>query len=75
MASGMIKSFDRTGGHGYVLSDDGELLFVHRGSFTVDTDRPPAPGQRVAFERQLGGMGAQAVEVTVTSAGAGDQPS
>jgi len=75
MASGIIKSFDRTGGHGYVLSDDGELLFVHHGSITVETDRLLAPGQRVAFERQLGGMGAQAVEVSATMADSGSATS
>jgi cold shock CspA family protein len=62
MAHGIVKSFDRAGGHGYIVSDDGETLWVHRGSIT-GPGLPLEPGQRVGFDRQLGGMGAQAVEV------------
>ena len=62
MAHGTIKSFDRAGGHGYVLSDDGETLWVHRGSITGE-GLQLVPGEPVVFDRQLGGMGPQAIDV------------
>jgi cold shock CspA family protein len=62
MARGIVKSFDQAGGHGYIVSDDGETLWVHRGSITA---RPQelVPGQPVVFDRQAGGMGLQAIDV------------
>lgn len=63
MAHGIVTSFDRAGGHGYVQSDDGESLWVHAGN-VVDDSRTLVEGQRVEFVRRLGGMGAQAVDVT-----------
>lgn len=62
MANGTIKSFDQAGGHGYILSDDGETLWVHRGSIT-GVGLALVPGESVVFARQMGGMGAQAVDV------------
>lgn len=62
MAHGIVKSFDRAGGHGYIVGDDGETLWVHGGSL-VGKARSLTAGQRVAFDRQVGGMGPQAVEV------------
>ena len=62
MAHGTIKSFDRAGGHGYVLADDGETLWVHRGSITGE-GLQLVPGEPVVFARQLGGMGPQAIDV------------
>jgi cold shock CspA family protein len=73
MARGIIQSFDLPGGHGFILSDDGETLFVHRGSIDAEADSMLAPGRRMAFERQLGGMGAQAVEVRPTDADADER--
>lgn len=61
MSRGTIKSFDQAGGHGYILSDDGETLWVHRGS--TGEGLRLVPGEPVAFDRQIGGMGPQAVEV------------
>lgn len=67
MAHGTIKSFDRAGGHGYVLSDDGETLWVHRGSITGE-GLQLVPGEPVVFDRQIGGMGPQAIDVTSADA-------
>ncbi|MGZ4381365.1 MAG: cold-shock protein [Gaiellaceae bacterium] len=61
MPHGTIKSFDQAGGHGYILSDDGETLWVHRGS--TGEGLQLVPGEPVVFDRQIGGMGPQAVEV------------
>ena len=63
MALGIVTSFDRAGGHGYVQSDDGETLWVHAGD-VVGESRALVEGQRVEFVRRFGGMGAQAVDVT-----------
>jgi cold shock CspA family protein len=63
MARGTVKSFDRAGGHGYILSDEGETLWVHRGSVT-GAGLELVPGQAVVFDRQEGGMGVQAIDVT-----------
>lgn len=62
MTNGTIKSFDQAGGHGYVLSDDGETLWVHRGSITGE-GLQLVPGEAVVFARQMGGMGLQAIDV------------
>jgi cold shock CspA family protein len=67
MAHGTIKSFDRAGGHGYVLSDDGETLWVHRGSVIGDGLQLVA-GEPVVFARQIGGMGPQAIDVASADA-------
>jgi cold shock CspA family protein len=61
-ARGTIKSFDEAGGHGYILGDDGETLWVHRGSIT-GVGLQLVPGEAVVFERQVGGMGVQAIDV------------
>ena len=63
MAHGIVTSFDRAGGHGYVESDDGETLWVHGGDVLAES-RTLVAGQRVEFLRRAGGMGAQAVDVT-----------
>jgi cold shock CspA family protein len=62
MAHGTVKSFDQAGGHGYIVSDEGETLWVHRGSITA-AGLELVPGQSVVFDRQEGGMGVQAVGV------------
>ena len=65
---GIVKSFDQAGGHGYILGDDGETLWVHRGSITAK-EQELVPGQRVVFHRQEGGMGVQAVDVSPAEVG------
>lgn len=67
MARGTVKSFDQAGGHGYILSDEGETLWVHRGSIT-GAGLELVPGQAVVFDRQEGGMGVQAVDVRAAGA-------
>lgn len=67
MAHGTVKSFDQAGGHGYILSDEGETLWVHRGSVT-GAGLELVPGLAVVFDRQEGGMGVQAIDVKAAGA-------
>ena len=62
MATGIVTSFSAPAGHGLILADTGEELFVHHGSVLAAGGRIAA-GDRVAFELQAGGMGLQAIDV------------
>lgn len=73
-AHGIVKSFDQAGGHGYILSDEGETLWVHRGSITGE-GLELVPGRRVVFDRQVGGMGVQAINVEAAEPAAAGGPS
>ena len=48
-------------------ADDGETLWVHRGSITGQ-GLQLVPGEPVVFDRQVGGMGVQAIDVAPAEA-------
>ena len=62
MATGTVTSFSAPAGHGLILADTGEELFVHHGSILI-AGATIAAGDRVAFEMQAGGMGLQAIDI------------
>ncbi|EUB62363.1 Cold shock domain-containing protein [Echinococcus granulosus] len=48
---GVITSFCREKGHGFIKADNGELLFVH--VFDIDGEVVPLAGDRVLFKKIL----------------------
>lgn len=63
MASGTVKTFNRSSGHGFIVPDDGgDDLWVHERNVTSD-NAPLRQGERVEFSRREAGMGAEAINV------------
>lgn len=62
MASGVVKSFHRAKGYGFVTRDDGRDAFVHAASL-ADGVKELQRFQRVVFELEEHVKGLRAVEV------------
>lgn len=71
MANGIVKWFNNSKGYGFIAPDEGEDLFVHYSSITMDGYRTLKGGQKVAFEVSHGEKGAHAINVSAV----GEQPS
>ncbi|WP_072620009.1 cold-shock protein [Spirulina major] len=50
MASGTVEWFNNTKGFGFILSDDGQKVFVHHSSIKSEGFRELQEGQKVTFD-------------------------
>ncbi len=66
MLTGKVKWFDSTKGYGFILSEQGNDVFVHYSGIADRGRRELQEGQQVQFELAEGKRGPQAVNVTVT---------
>lgn len=64
MALGIVKWFNNTKGYGFIEPEEGEDLFVHYSSITMDGYRTLKGGQKVSFEVSRGDKGAHAINVS-----------
>lgn len=62
---GVVKWFEDAKGYGFITGDDGEEYFAHFTSIRGRCYRTLEQGQRVAFDRERGTLGVQAVNVRV----------
>ncbi len=63
MAKGKVKWFNDAKGFGFIEQEDGEDVFVHFSSITMDGFKTLAEGQEVEFEIQSGEKGLHATNV------------
>ena len=63
MAFGVVKSFNEEEGYGFIVTDEGEHLFVHHSSILMEGFRTLSPGARVSFDVVSGKRGPEAREV------------
>ena len=62
MTKGKIKWYNESKGYGFIITDAGEDVFVHRSGFS-DNYGYISDDQRVVFEVQQGDKGLTAVHV------------
>ena len=63
MASGKVKWFNNKKGYGFILTDEGDDVFVHYSAVTGDGFKTLSEGQDVEFEISQGEKGPQAENV------------
>ncbi|MFH1009989.1 MAG: cold shock domain-containing protein [bacterium] len=62
-SSGVVKWFSKTKGYGFVVTPDGQEVFVHFSSISGRGYRTLEAGDRVTFEIMEGPKGLQAFHV------------
>ena len=62
--SGTVKWFNTSKGFGFILTDDGQEVFVHYSDIISDGFRNLSEGEKVTFKTVDNGKGLRAVEVT-----------
>jgi len=60
--NGTVKWFDNAKGYGFIVSPEGEDVFVHYRAIVGDGYRSLSEGQQVGFVATRGGKGRQASE-------------
>ena len=63
MAEGVVKWFDVKKGYGFITRDEGQDLFVHFSSISMDGYKRLNEGDRVSFEVEDTDRGPQAKNV------------
>lgn len=66
MTQGKVKWYDDIKGFGFIESENGEDIFVHRSGLTNSYDRLQ-PDQEVVFETKQGDKGMVAINVSTTN--------
>ena len=61
--NGTVKWFDNAKGYGFIISPEGEDVFVHYRAIAVEGYRSLTEGQKVEFVATQGEKGWQASEV------------
>ncbi|MGC9319514.1 MAG: cold-shock protein [Armatimonadota bacterium] len=75
MATGTVKWFDDAKGYGFIEREEGEDVFVHYSAIKGEGYKSLAEGAQVEFEVEEDPKGPRAIDVVVTSEGAGtDSP-
>ena len=67
MATGKVKWFNEVKGYGFVITDDGQELFVHYSGIAGDGFKTLAENQAVEFDITETPKGLQAVNVRKTA--------
>jgi len=62
MVKGKIKWYNEIKGYGFIASENGDDIFLHRTGL-VNPNHVPEPGQAVVFETKQGEKGLLAVDV------------
>lgn len=62
---GKVKWFDSKKGYGFILTDEGQEIFVHYSGIVAEGFKALTEGQSVEFEIGSNDKGEQAVNVTV----------
>jgi len=69
MQKGTVKWFDRKKGFGFIDSEDGQSIFVHKSSISSDNRKVLYKGDNVFFDIGTGKNGPKAVYVQVRENG------
>jgi len=64
--NGTVKWFDNAKGYGFIISPEGDDVFVHYNAIVGDGYKSLAEGQQVEFVAVRGDKGWQASEVVTT---------
>ena len=67
MPEGKVKWYDKKKGYGFILSDDGNDVFVHYTDFSSPSLRSLSDGEEVTFEITPGEKGVRAQNVALKS--------
>ena len=67
MPEGKVKWYDKKKGYGFILSDDGNDIFVHYTDFSSPSLRSLSDGEEVTFETTPGEKGLRAQNVALKS--------
>ncbi len=62
---GTVKWFDSSKGFGFIVSEEGEDIFVHHSDILQEGFKNLEEGQEVTFEKAQGEKGVQAKEVKI----------
>ncbi len=62
---GTVKWFDSSKGFGFIVSEEGEDIFVHHSDILQEGFKNLEDGQEVTFEKEQGEKGPQAKGVKV----------
>lgn len=65
MAEGTVKWFNQQKGYGFIVSDEGNDLFVHYSSIEAEGFKTLSENQRVSFDVEQGNKGPVATNVKV----------
>jgi CspA family cold shock protein len=67
MAVGTVMWFNDASGYGFIAADEGgDHLYVRQASIVGDSERTTlTSGERVEFESRIGGMGPEAISVSL----------
>jgi CspA family cold shock protein len=73
LAAGTVIWFNPAGGYGFIAADDGgDRLYVRRANIVgAGASMALSAGERVRFESRIGGMGPEAIGVSVRPNGRG----
>ncbi|MHC4237824.1 MAG: cold-shock protein [Planctomycetota bacterium] len=65
MSEGTVKWYDKKKGYGFILSEEGNDIFVHYTDFSTPSLRSLNDGEVVVFEIAAGEKGPRARNVTL----------